>query len=91
MVTVPLVLISAVLTPSGIHEPPIVLALAVPYVSFEFFAGISILVRGAKLTLKRCNQQSEGNESCESDYLYKIWPAGSATKKGSKQTYSQAR
>jgi len=48
LITVPLVLVGAVWTASGVHMPVGFLALAVPYVPFEFFAGIFILIRGSK-------------------------------------------
>jgi len=50
---VPLVLVGAILTSSGIHVPPIVLVLAVPYLPFEFFAGIFILVRGFQVNSQK--------------------------------------
>jgi len=49
LATVPLVLVGAIATSSGIQVPPLMLALAVPYVPFEFFAGIFILVRGFRV------------------------------------------
>lgn len=53
LVAVPFVLVGAILTSSGVHLPPAVLALAVPYVPFEFFAGIFILIRGFRIHFQK--------------------------------------
>jgi len=46
VITVPFVLAGAAISACGIHVPSGFLALAIPYIPFEFFAGIYILVRG---------------------------------------------
>ena len=46
LITVPFVLVGAGVLALGIQMPAVFLALAVPYLPFEFFAGIYILVRG---------------------------------------------
>lgn len=53
LITVPLVLVGAIWLTFGAAISPVVLALAVPYVPFEFFAGIYILIRGHKLQTER--------------------------------------
>ncbi|WP_127584635.1 DUF4386 domain-containing protein [Paenibacillus koleovorans] len=49
LTTVPLVLFGAIWITSGAFLPPALLALALPYVPFEFFAGIYLLVKGFQL------------------------------------------
>lgn len=44
--SVPFVLVGAIWASFGVHPPPAVLVLAVPYVPFEFVAGMYILLRG---------------------------------------------
>jgi len=49
LTAVPFVLVGAAWTISGLPMPPAFLALALPYVPFEFCAGIYILIQGFRL------------------------------------------
>lgn len=53
LTAVPFVLVGAAAASSGIPVPPVLLVLAVPYVPFEFFAGIFLLVRGFHHTSRK--------------------------------------
>lgn len=49
LATVPFVLVGAAWTISGAHMPPAFLVLSLPYVPFEFFAGVYVLVKGLNI------------------------------------------
>ncbi|WP_040950611.1 DUF4386 domain-containing protein [Gorillibacterium massiliense] len=53
LIAVPFVLVGAVWTISDAHVPPAILVLALPYVPFEFFAGLFILVRGFHMPIRK--------------------------------------
>lgn len=53
LIAVTFVLAGAAWKISGVHMPPVFLVLSLPYVPFEFFAGIYILVRGFQNTARK--------------------------------------